>query len=162
MCASRFDLVEHFPRGGRVAEIGTHEGVFARHILKTNAPQELHLVDADMSFLVGDVADDPAVTLHCGLSHQILQSFQEDYFDWIYIDADHSFAGVSRDADLASTKIRPGGYLVFNDFAHADQDLGQYGVHRAVVDFSIQNEWPFVWWAYEPSGLYDVALQRPQ
>src|SRR5262249_9794096 len=55
----------------------------------------------------------------------------------------------------------PGGYLVFNDFAHIDPYLGAYGVHRAVVAFAIAHNWPFRWWAYEGNGLYDVALERP-
>ncbi len=50
---------------------------------------------------------------------------------------------------------------MFNDFAHLDYALGAYGVHRAVVDFAIAHGWKFVWLAYEPSALYDVALQRP-
>ena len=65
------------------------------------------------------------------------------------------------DARVAATKIKPGGYLVFNDFAHADPYLGAYGVHRAVVEFAATRGWKFVWWAYEPNGLYDVALRRP-
>ena len=57
--------------------------------------------------------------------------------------------------------MKPGGYLVFNDFAHADPYLGAYGVQRAVVEFAVIRGWKFVWWAYEPNALYDVALQRP-
>jgi hypothetical protein len=91
----------------------------------------------------------------------VLGRFPDDYFDWIYIDADHSFAGVLRDADAAANKVRPGGYLVFNDFAHCDSELGAYGVHRAVVEFAVTRQWPFSWFAYEPNALYDVALRRP-
>ena len=61
----------------------------------------------------------------------------------------------------AASKVKPGGYLVFNDFTHMDPFLGAYGVHRAVVDFALRHGWPFVRWAYHPQGLYDVALQRP-
>ncbi len=124
-------------------------------------PAELHLIDLDFSLLDPTVAADPRVVMHRGLSHEMLGSFADDYFDWIYIDGDHSYAGASRDAAVASTKVRRGGYLVFNDFAHADPYLGAYGVHRAVTDFAASRRWKFAWWAYEPHGLYDVALQRP-
>lgn len=161
LCASRADLLGLLPRSGRVAEIGTDRGVFARQILKRNAPEELHLIDLDTSHLAKDVAEDPRVTVHLGVSTETISSFADGYFDWIYIDADHSHAGCLKDAEASMTKVRPGGYLVFNDFAHTDLEHGRYGVHRAVTQFALQNDWPFAWWAYERHGLYDVALRRP-
>jgi len=92
----------------------------------------------------------------------VLQHLPDAHFDWIYIDADHSYEGVLRDAQAAAPKVKPGGYLVFNDFAHVDPELGAYGVHRAVVDFAVARQWTFSWLAYEPRALYDVALRRPQ
>jgi predicted O-methyltransferase YrrM len=161
MCASRNELVNNLPRGGRVAEVGTYRGHFARHILSDCAPAELHLIDLDFSLLDSAVAADSRVAMHEGLSHERLAQFPDDHFDWIYIDGDHSYEGASSDARVAAAKVKPGGHLVFNDFAHADPYLGAYGVHRAVVDFAVTRGWKFVWWAYEPNGLYDVALQRP-
>jgi SAM-dependent methyltransferase len=161
-CASRKDLLPLLPTGGRVAEIGTDKGTFAKHILERNAPEELHVVDLDTSHLVKEVAEDPKVTVHVGRSTDVIGSFPDSHFDWIYIDADHSFAGCLADAEAAMTKVKPGGYLVFNDFAHVDRKNGRYGVHRAVTQFAVANRWRFAWWAYERNGLYDVALRRPE
>ncbi|TMJ06258.1 MAG: class I SAM-dependent methyltransferase [Alphaproteobacteria bacterium] len=161
VCASRNELVQQLPSGGRVAEVGTWRGAFARHILSSCDPAELHLIDLDFSVLDPAVAADTRVTRHQGLSHDMLAQFPDAYFDWVYIDGDHSYEGASRDARVAATKVKPGGHLVFNDFAHADAYLGAYGVHRAVVEFAVTRGWTFAWWAYEPNGLYDVALQRP-
>lgn len=161
MCASRHDLVRLLPQGGRVAEVGVARGAFSRHILSAAAPEELHLVDLDFTQLAGDVADDARSVLHRGLSYEVLAAFPDDHFDWVYIDADHSYAGASRDAAAAARKVKPGGFLVFNDFAHADPFLGAYGVHRAVAEFAIERHWQAVWLAFEPSALYDIALRRP-
>jgi hypothetical protein len=161
MCASRLDLPSKLPRHGRIAEVGTARGDFAMHILAAAEPSELHLIDLDFADLHAALRADARVTLHPGLSHEVLARFPDDYFDWIYIDADHSFVGVLRDADAAAGKVRPGGHLVFNDFAHCDSELGAYGVHRAVVEFATTRQWPFSWFAYEPNALYDVALRRP-
>jgi SAM-dependent methyltransferase len=161
MCASRHELVTNLPRQARVAEVGTYRGGFARHILDACDPAELHLIDIDVSLLEAAVAADRRVSVHVGLSDEMLTQFPDDHFDWIYIDGDHSYDGASRDARVAATKVKPGGTLVFNDFAHADPYLGAYGVHRAVVEFAVTRGWPFVWFAYEPNALYDVALQRP-
>jgi SAM-dependent methyltransferase len=161
VCASRNELVKNLPKQARVAEVGTYRGGFARHILDACDPAELHLIDIDVSPLDPAVAADRRVTIHQGLSDEVLAQFPDDHFDWIYIDGDHSHDGASRDARVAATKVKPGGYLVFNDFAHADSYLGAYGVHRAVVEFAVTRGWKFVWFAYEPNALYDVALQRP-
>jgi len=96
-----------------------------------------------------------------GPSLAVAQAWQGPPLDLIFIDGDHSYEGASGDARVAASKVKPGGYLVFNDFAHADPYLGAYGVHRAVVEFAVKQGWRFAWWAYEPNGLYDVALQRP-
>ncbi len=161
VCASRLDLLGHLAHQGRVAEIGTLHGEFARHILDRCDPAELHLIDLDFAQLDPAVASDARIRLHAGRSHEVLAGFPDEHFDWIYIDADHSYAGVRRDALAAAAKVRRGGHLVFNDFAHMGPDLGAYGVHSAVVEFAVQHSWRFVWFAYQPNALYDVALCRP-
>jgi Methyltransferase domain len=161
LAACRSDLVAALPSGGRIAEVGSYKGEFAQVILARCNPAELHLIDLDFGLLDRALAGDARVRRHLGPSHQMLGQFPDDFFDWVYIDADHSFAGTSRDAQAAAPKVKPGGYLVFNDFAHIDPFLGAYGVHRAVVEFAIGQNWPFAWFAYDGSALYDVALQRP-
>ncbi len=161
MCADRFHLIAALPRGGIVAEVGVLRGDFAQHILSCAEPAELHLIDLDLQEVRADVAGDPRVVAHRGLSHEVLARFPDESFDWIYIDADHAFESVKRDAAAAAPKVRKGGFLIFNDFAHMDPWLGSYGVHRAVVEFATEHRWPFAWWAYERMGLYDVALKRP-
>ncbi len=59
--ASRYDLVEALPTGGRIAEVGTYKGDFARHILAHCDPAELHLVDLDFSLLDPVVAADTRI-----------------------------------------------------------------------------------------------------
>jgi SAM-dependent methyltransferase len=161
LCASRSDLVGLLPMNGRVAEVGVERGRFSQHILQASNPRELHLIDLDFSQLDHALRLEPRATLHEAASDMTLATFPDNYFDWIYIDADHSYRGVALDAAAAEAKVRPGGYLVFNDFAHADPFLGAYGVHRAVVDFTLRARWPWAWFAYEPSALYDVALRKP-
>jgi len=160
-CASRIDLIERLPRNGVVAELGTDRGAFARMILERSDPRELHLVDLDVSHVDGSLSRDGRIRLHRGRSSNVMAVFPDGYFDWVYVDADHSYEGTIEDARAAAAKVRPGGFLVFNDFAHIDLNLGRYGVHRAVVDFAIERTWPFAFFAFSADALYDVALQRP-
>jgi SAM-dependent methyltransferase len=160
-CASRVALLEELPHGGMVAELGTYKGDFAREIVARSRPRELHLIDIDYSQFDPSGLAEPQVRRHRGLAHEVIATFPDSTFDWVYVDADHSYAGALTDARAAAPKIKPGGFIVFNDFAHADPHGGRYGVHRAVVDFAIESGWPFRFFAYEVMALYDVALGKP-
>jgi predicted O-methyltransferase YrrM len=162
VCASRAELVARLPKQGIVGEVGTLRGDFAKVILGSATPRALHLIDLEFGALDAAVARNTIVTLHRGDSALMLQSFPDAFFDWLYIDANHAYAAVRRDCAAAAPKIKPGGYLVFNDFAHIDPHLGAYGVHRAVCEFAQERGWPFRWLSYDPYALYDVALQRPE
>lgn len=162
ICASRYELLTRLPRGGIVAELGTQRGHFARAIMATSQPKELHLVDVDYTDFDARGLSAPTVIRHVGRSDDVIASFPPDHFDWIYVDADHSYRGVTSDAHAAAKVLKPGGYLVFNDFAHVDPYLGRYGVMRAVTDFMIESGWEMAYFALEPNALYDVALRKPE
>ena len=161
MFATRQDLVADLPSDGVVAEVGTFKGDFARTIRQRCAPKALHLIDVDYSRFRDDELTSDTVIRHCGVSTEILSAFPDETFDWIYIDADHSYAGVRADAEAAGPKLKRGGYLVFNDFAHIDMNLGRYGVHRAAVEFAVANGWRMSHFSYDPHGLYDAAFRKP-
>jgi SAM-dependent methyltransferase len=160
MCADRFDMIDRLPKGGVVAELGTYKGDFAREILARTAPRQLHLIDIDFTGTDPTLLADSRVTQHNGLTHDTIATFPDGHFDWIYVDADHSYAGVARDAQASAAKLKPGGYLVFNDFAHIDPMMGRYGVHRAVVEFALAERWPMAFFAFSGAALYDVALRK--
>ena len=159
--SNRVALISELTANGRVAELGTFKGEFAKHILLRSSPVELHLVDIDFSRLNPEISSDRRVVRHLGFTKDVLTKFEDGYFDWIYVDADHSYEGTLRDAKLGAPKIRRGGFLVFNDFAHLDTAYGRYGVHRAVSEFAVNMKWPLAFLAFAPSGLYDVALRKP-
>lgn len=162
LLSSRDRLLDVLPKGGRVAEVGTQRGHYARRILAVARPAELHLIDLDFTQLEADVRAGQGVTLHEAMSHDALASFADGGFDWIYIDADHAYASVARDAAAAAPKLKPGGYLVFNDFARiVRQGLGVFGVHQAVCEFVIRERWPVAYLCLNGEALYDIALRKP-
>ena len=161
LVSSRLALLDHLPKGSTVAEVGTATGAFAGQILVRTQPQSLHVIDVDYSQFSSELAGHPRLTRHEGLSADVLSTFEDATFDWIYIDADHSYDGVLGDARAAAPKLKPGGLLIFNDFAHIDPYLGRYGVHRAVIDFALERGWRLRYFALDPAALYDVALLKP-
>lgn len=52
-------------------------------------------------------------------SLQAAKGFADNFFDFVYIDANHDFANVSIDIDTWKRKIRPGGILAGHDYVYA-------------------------------------------
>ncbi|MGF7007090.1 class I SAM-dependent methyltransferase [Aminobacter sp. BE322] len=162
--ASRQDVLSLLPKGGRVAEVGTQEGRFADLIVQINQPSEIHLFDIDFAPLHRreDAHLLKSAILHEGDSSTMLSRLPDDHFDWIYIDGDHSYAGVVRDIEIARTKVKPGGYLVFNDFVMwSPVECAEYGVPQAVCELSQNFGFEFKYFALHPLMYCDVTLQRP-
>jgi hypothetical protein len=163
LLTDRFEMLRRLPKGGEVAEIGTYRGDFARAILDIMAPQKLHLADITFSLCRADVLADPRVEKHEGLSVPFLQSCRDASLDMIYVDADHGYEAVRADAAAAAPKVKPGGFLVFNDFARIIRPgFGVLGVHQAVCQFAAESGWPVAFFCLEGNALYDIALRRPE
>ena len=133
--ANRVQMIMRFPRGAVVAEIGVDQGVFSRSILRTN-PRRLHLIDP-WEKQTGDFASDPMndgdfeqkytavrealgplpnVEIIRDYSLKAVERFADGYFDWIYLDADHSYRAVRSDLEAWIRKIRPGGIFAGHDY----------------------------------------------
>jgi cephalosporin hydroxylase len=60
--------------------------------------------------------------------------FQDGYFDWVYIDGDHSYEAVLNDLKAWYPKVKPGGYLALDDLDWTDES-GERSVEAAVATF---------------------------
>jgi predicted O-methyltransferase YrrM len=74
--------------------------------------------------------------------------FPDEFFDFIFIDADHSYEAVVKDIQSWWPKIKKGGIFAGDDFIPEDGDIwlinhdtgvseyaGKFGVRRAVTEF---------------------------
>lgn len=59
--------------------------------------------------------------------------------DLVFIDADHSYAFVTRDTAKALTFVRPGGWLVWHDYTWTPENSACAGVTKAVNEFFRQH-----------------------
>ena len=157
-------MVAAFPKGGIVAEVGTETGRFAARILALAEPRQLHLVDNDWSLfephLLADGLAAGRVIRHDGLSTAELGNFADATFDWIYIDADHTYASVTADLDVAKRKIKAGGMLVLNDYTRWTRKAYEYGVMPAVNGLVTREDWCVVALALDRGGYNDIAIAR--
>ena len=163
LLCNRYEMLRRLPQAGIIAEIGTYRGSFARIMLDTMAPTRLHLADITFSLCRADVLADPRVERHEGTSLAFLNSRADASFDMIYVDADHGYDAVRADAAAAAPKVKPGGFLVFNDFARIIRPgFGVLGVHQAACEFAVASGWPVAFFCLEGEALYDIALRRPE
>lgn len=68
------------------------------------------------------------------------EDFIDDYFDFVYIDADHSLAAVNKDIRAWYAKVRPGGFLAGHDFCDSSLPEELLGVKKAVTTFAKEIE----------------------
>ena len=153
------------PKRGVVAEVGTDNGTFAEIILKFSVPSELHVIDISLAKFRRDVFAQEiqagTVRLHESDSVEALRRFPDGYFDWIYIDANHSYESVKRDIDEAKRAVKRGGLLVFNDYAfRSHREVMAYGVVQAVNELCLSENWDLLYLALHPEMYCDVALRR--
>ena len=138
---TRTELLSYIPRGGKVLELGVFRGEFAKEIIKSVVPDELYLVDIwEGEMGSGDkdghnyakISDMKMVYL--SLFHQtkhkdnihivrcdttsFLKSCNDNYFDVIYVDADHSEEAVYNDMVNSFKVVKPRGYLMGHDYHH--------------------------------------------
>jgi Methyltransferase domain len=167
---SRVKMLEYLPKNSVVAEVGTQYGRFAEKILAIAQPQKLHLIDGNFDLFKAEINQKPllqagiengTVELHEGDSSTTLASFSEEYFDWMYIDADHAYEGVCKDIDRGHSKVKPDGLMVFNDYTNWSVcEIMPYGVAKAVNEFCIAKNWEIVFLALQSFGYHDIAIKR--
>lgn len=150
---TREQLYETLPQQARVAEVGVYRGNNARAIVQHSHPVRLWLVDTwawgrpedcparewdkKLPLPTGEQAylevvkafwDQPSVTVLRARSVSAARVFADVSLDWVYIDANHSYASAMEDLREWFPKVRVGGVLAGHDF-------NQTEVARAVNDF---------------------------
>lgn len=149
-------LLTLLPRHSVGAEIGVFKGDFSERLFHATEPAEFHLIDVWQEREEYEAADHyyeksmdyyyrkvkarfsqhQNVQIHRKESQQALKTFQDNYFDWVYVDGDHAYQGVKGDLELCLKKVKPGGLICGDDYV-----LGRWwgdGVVRAVNEL-IQN-----------------------
>ena len=143
------------------AEIGVLGGEFSSLILD-KGPKELHLIDPWImqeeykdrcygkdagqeslskfyNHVVNKFKNRSEVTIHKNFSTDV--KFSPKYFDWVYIDGNHSYAFVLKDLEFYYPFMKDGGYLCGDDIGWGDGNDG--GPRRAVNEFTKTHNLPF-------------------
>ena len=89
----------------------------------------------------GIAARYPSVEIRRGLSAVVASQFNVETFDFVYIDADHTYEGVRADLEAWWPTIKPGGVLGGHDYVLGKTSNGViYGVVPALHEFIGQHD----------------------
>lgn len=172
------------------AEIGVWKGYNACKILKQE-PRELHLIDPwahqdyegrwysveqkKMDDIYENVCDsfkeEDRVYIHRGFSKDVI--FPNEYFDWIYIDGNHSYSSVLEDLNHYRPFMKRSGFMCGDDYGWKDRHCDK-GPKAAVDEFTKINNlkleihpgtdpWPIdrskPWDQRKPSRQFIITLK---
>lgn len=159
---ARKDLFETIiPKNGVGAELGVHKGKLSRLILRHNRPKELHLIDpwwnqpfenwawsrgdqspassgAAIIHAFSDEIKRGVVRIHAGYDTDVLTSFPDEYFDWVYLDTTHKYEDTVKEMELLLKKVKKEGVIAGNDW-YENKSHGHHGVCRAVLEVLSQD-----------------------
>ncbi|MCX6239040.1 MAG: class I SAM-dependent methyltransferase [Bacteroidia bacterium] len=155
---NRESLLTFLPKNAICTEIGVNIGDFSEMILKQTTPQKLHLIDAwgDPSRYHDGLKDfvrdrfekeiqNKIVELNIGYSTTILKEFPNHYFDWVYLDTNHSYTVTADELAILKDKVKPDGIIAGHDFIMYNS-LGdcRYGVIEAVHELCVNYDWELI------------------
>lgn len=131
------------------AEIGTNKGYNASYICNTINPKILYLVDPwnnffdpDSGEIIGEAQFQMAKETLKPFSGCIfirepslvaVKKFKDEDLDFVYIDGEHSYEGVTRDVFAWYPKVKKGGIISGHDFTTPN-------VQKAVINFCKSNQ----------------------
>ena len=159
--SSREKILEVLPKNGICAELGTANGVLSHQILDINKPKKLILVDI---VLQKELPIEPDVVESIeGDSVEVMNQFEDNYFDWIFIDTEHTEEQTNKELQVCKNKIKHDGYIALHDYIRYIRvdDKNNYGVVDSVNRFLKENQdFEVVCLSLEPHMFNTIVLRR--
>lgn len=169
---SRQEFLSSFIQPDSVgAEIGVMYGAFAYHFLLSKNPKKLYLIDPWCYRYEGKrvhyetspeilAEDDILYEKICRLfeefenveilrlrSEDAVAFFEDEFFDYVYIDGEHTFKAVLNDLTLYLSKVKIGGYLIGDDYGWTGIAPAVHkflAMHRKQCKFIAQKEGQYI------------------
>lgn len=144
------------PKNGIGAELGVFKGHLSPLLLQYTRATKLHLIDSwyfrtafwkwaggNQSTVDGLIKvlrtfkqeiEAARVLVHVGDDLQVLATFPDAYFDWVYIDTSHTYDHTLRELRLLAEKVKRHGVIGGDDW-QPDSSHKHHGVYQAIQEF---------------------------
>lgn len=170
---NRHQLLDKMKKDSVVAEIGVDEGKFSQLINKKVKPRKFHLVDMwgtdrfhDGKFeavneYFAEEIEKGVVEIHKTMSVNAAHLFEDAYFDWVYIDTDHSYETTRDELHAYAPKMKTSGILAGHDYSMGNwASMYRYGVIEAVHEFCVKYNWELIYLTVEPIESQSFAIRK--
>ena len=148
------------------AEIGIYKGGNIRRIVRRCPHVKYYLVDPYKanpnkkggiyrhdqehfdflkSFVANNIKNYDAEWMYT-TSLKASKKFDDDFFDMVFIDADHSYNAVKQDIKVWLPKIKPGGIIIGHDYNNRWKNDVVKAVHEFFTKKEIHIEDDAIWW----------------
>jgi len=167
----RRQLLQLLPKGGVVIEIGVETGNFSDAIYTITKPSKLYLLDCWQA--ISETENRPQnmqdryyhivqqkfgnkkdVEIIKEYSVQAAALFEDDYFDWIYIDACHTYDSAKSDLEAWFPKVKNGGFIAGHDYVVRPN----FGVVSAVNEFVQKHGLAIVYLTNKRNPSYAIKI----
>jgi len=162
---TRADLYTVLPKNAIGAELGVRFGENAKILRRVASPKLLHLIDiwdgpTAWEQVNNRFADRPRFKIHRATTRRASREFGTEYFDWIYVDADHRYVAVLDDLRTYHSKVKKGGLVLGHDFFNhtgvQDGVSDGMGVIRAVLECVADGLYEFMYLTKERWPSYGL------
>ena len=173
MLPTRKELIKIISSDGIGSELGVDNGNFTEIILNENNPKKLHLVDnwgskrynTDLKKSVeakfANEISNGTVVLNWGLSTDVVNNFPNEYFDWIYIDTDHTYEVTYQELLMYESKMKPDGIIAGHDYVRRNlAGTMRNGVIEAVAQFCVERNWELIYITSDSVGCPSFAIKK--
>jgi len=170
---NREELLDKIPKNSILAEIGVDEGDFSERLYKKCNPEYLYLIDLWSSKRYGekkfnivknrfyDQLKKDEVKIFRDDSINVVSNFNDNFFDWIYIDTDHSFNTTYKELITWKSKVKRNGIISGHDYMMGNwKKTYRYGVIEAVHKFCVEYSWEMVFLTIDQTENLSFAIKR--
>lgn len=153
------------------AELGVFKGEFSEEILRYNKPEKLYLIDGWWTLYGEAYPDwgeytengklrtrtayqhvcrmaqnypDTDTKIIVGDDRDVLQSFDDHYFDWVYIDTSHKYHHTMEELEILERKVKRDGLICGHDWVEDPENI-HYGVYLAISEFCKRHNFELIY-----------------
>jgi hypothetical protein len=132
-------MIEHSPKLAVAVDSWVNDGTLARNDCAFTQEE----LDRQYEEFRAEMLYTPFVTIYRGYSFNVAKKMEDETFDLIYIDADHTYEGIKRDLNDWYPKVKKGGMFCGHDYvnkiARTPGGHLKFEVARAVDEFVRDN-----------------------
>jgi len=190
LLSTRQDILKYMPKSAVVAEVGVAYGEFTRKILSVMKPQKFYAIDyysqdnphraymGRNDFQTSNLThyerykkefeeeiQSGLLEMRQGFSWDVLETFPDNFFDYVYLDACHEYEAVKKDVEVLYRKVKTNGIIAFNDYnsycmtIEPTRKNAYFGVPAVVNEFIGRTKSEVLFLSLARHSSYDIVIR---